>query len=242
MKKHYSLFVLLLNLLFLSPQMVQAQKELQGIHFGIKAPYTYNLGYYQRFTPRWGIHADIQIITLPFSNTPLSMMKMWGADPKLVAILEEPYSIGAGVDIGVHYYFGSDNRRYYVGTSVQWMNLLKRDISDEVINEAFDVELDGPQFPVGPITKQDSKKPLTLNTNYVQLGFYTGKKWQLRSREWQFRLEVGVSMNIYSHHNLQSDYRYITPIAKQANEELQAMMHKYAWLPTINAFFIYKID
>ena len=57
-------------------------------------------------------------------------MEMWGADPKLTAILEEPFSIGAGMDIGAHYYFGTDNRRYYVGLSVQWMNLLKRDIDD----------------------------------------------------------------------------------------------------------------
>ncbi|MCK5857490.1 MAG: hypothetical protein KAG64_08370 [Bacteroidales bacterium] len=242
MNKLYIIFILFLSVIILSPQLVHAQRSQQGVHFGIKAPYSYNFGYYQRFNTRWAMHADVQVITFPFSQTPTAYMKMWGADPKLVAILEEPFSIGAGVDLGLHYYFGSDNRRYYVGTSAQWMNLLKRDISDEVINEAFDVDLDGHEFPVGPIPKSDSKKPLTLNTNYVQLGFFAGKKWQLHNREWQLRLELGFSMNIYSHHNLQSDYRYITPVAIQANEELQKMMHRYAWFPTLNVFFIYIID
>lgn len=236
------IFVIFLTLIFAFPQHGKAQTEAQGLHFGIKIPYSYNFGYYKRFNPRIGMHADFQFVTIPFSKVPLNYMEMWGADPKLTAVLKEPFSIGAGVDIGAHYYFGSDNRRYYVGLSVQWMNLLKRDIDDEVINEAFDVDLDGPDFPEGPITKSDSKKPLTLNTNYIQLGFFAGKKWQLYSPEWEVRAELALSMNLFSHHNLQSDYRYITPVAKQANEELQEMMHKYAWFPSLNIFLIYKFD
>lgn len=236
------IIVAFLALIMVSPKGVKAQSSEQGVHFGIKLPYSYNIGYYKRFNPRIGMHADFQFITFPFSNVPIVYMEMWGADPKLAAILDEPYSIGAGLDIGAHYYFGSDNRRYYVGLSAQWMNLLKRDISDEVINEAFDVDLDGPKFPEGPITKADSKKPLTLNTNYVQLGIFAGKKWQLYNPDWEVRIEIAMSMNLFSHHNLQSDYRYITPVAKQANEELQDMMHKYAWFPSLNIFMIYKLD
>ena len=242
LKRLRVLIAIILAVFIINPNEANAQRAVQGLHFGFKLPYTYNIGYYQRFTPRIGIHADVQIVTFPFSTVPLGFMEMWGADQKLTAILEEPFSIGAGVDIGGHYYFGSDNRRYYVGLSVQWMNLLKRDVSDEVINEAFGVELDGPEFPVGPITKADSKKPLTLNTNYVQMGVFVGKKWQLYSPEWEVRVEVALSMNVFSHHNLQSDYRYITPVATQANEELKAMMRKYGWLPSLNIFLVYKFD
>jgi len=226
----------------LSSKQGFAQDAAQALHFGLKLPYTYNIGYYQRFNPRIGMHADFQFITIPFNNAPLAFMEMYGADQKLTAILREPFTIGAGFDIGAHYYFGSDNRRYYAGLSVQWMNLLKRDIEDNVINEAFDVDLDGHFFPIGPISKADSKKPLTLNTNYVQLGFFAGKKWQLYHPEWEVRLEAALSMNILSHHNLQSDYRYITPVAKQANEELQQMFKKYAWFPSLNIFLVYKLD
>lgn len=242
MKIYKALIILIIGLFFLVPNTSQAQMVEQGIHFGIKLPYTYNLGYYKRFSSRIGMHIDIQITTIPFSNMPLDYMKMWGGDPDLVAVLNEPYSIGAGLDLGGHYYFGSDNRRYYVGLSIQWLNLLKRDISDEVINEAFDVDLDGPMFPEGPITKAESKKPLTLNTNYLQLGLFFGKKWQLRNPRWEVRAELELSMNIWSNHYLQSDYRYITPVAEQCNEELKELMRKYAWFPTLNIFLIYKLD
>jgi len=234
----FSIFTILLLL----PRSGKSQMVEQGIHFGLKIPYTYDIGYYKRFSSRIGMHLDFQFITIPFSNVPLSYMEMWGAEPDLVAILDEPYSIGAGVDLGGHYYFGTDNRRYYIGLSIQWMNLLKRDLEDEVINTAFDVDLDGPKFPEGPITKADSEKPLTLNTNYLQMGLFVGKKWQLRNPRLEVRAELEMSMNIWSNHNLQSDYRYITPVAKQCNEELKAMMRKYAWFPTLNIFLIYKID
>jgi hypothetical protein len=228
--------------LLLAPNISKAQMVEDGVRFGLKIPYTYDIGYYKRFNTRIGIYVDAQFITIPFSNVPLAYMEMWGGDPKLTNILDMPFTIGFGFDVGGHYYFGSDNRRYYVGLSVQWMTLLKRDIEDEVINEAFDVDLSGPMFPEGPITKDDSTKPLTINTNYFQLGFLVGKKWQLRDPRLEVRVEAAISMNIWSNHYLQSDYRYITPVAKEANEALKDLMRKYAWFPTLNVFMIYKLD
>ena len=238
--------ILILSLTFVISMLTtyssKAQLVESGLHFGLKIPYTYDIGYYRRFSNRIGMHLDAQIITIPFSDVPMGYMEMWGADPKLTAILDMPFSIGVGVDVGGHYYFGTDNRRYYVGLSVQWMNLLKRDIEDEVINEAFDVDLDGPDFPIGPIDKTESTKPLTLNTNYIQMGVFVGKKWQLRNPDLEVRAELALSMNVWSNHYLQSDYRYISPVAKQANEELKNMMRKYAWFPSLNVFLIYKLD
>ena len=243
MVKYYrQLIVLSFFCLFLWPIQIKAQMVEQGIHFGLKIPYTYDFGYYKRFSSRFGMHLDVQMITIPFSNMPMTYMEMWGADPKLTNILDMPFTLGVGVDLGPHYYFGSDNRRYYVGISFQWMNLLKRDIEDEVINEAFGVDLDGPDFPEGPISKDDSTKPLTITTNYIQLGFFAGKKWQLRSPEWEIRAEAGLSMNVWSNHVLASDYRYLTPIADRCNNELKSMMKKYGWYPTLNVFLIYKLD
>jgi hypothetical protein len=242
MSLYKNIFGLFFALALFLPISSKAQMVEDGIRFGLKIPYTYDIGYYKRFSSRIGIYADAQFITIPFSNVPLSYMEMWGGDPKLTAILDMPFSIGFGFDVGGHYYFGSDNRRYYVGLSVQWMTLLKRDIEDEVINEAFDVDLSGPMFPEGPITKDDSTKPLTLNSNYFQLGFLIGKKWQLRDPRLEVRVEAAISMNVWSNHFLQSDYRYITPVAEETNTALKDLMRKYAWFPTINMFMIYKLD
>ncbi len=219
-----------------------SQPQEQGFRAGIKMPYTYDLGYFVRFHTRFAIHVSTQFVTFPFSKVPTGYMNLLGADKNITAILNEPFSIGAGLDIGAHYYFGSDNRRYYGALSMQWMNLLKRDISDEVINNAFGVDLNSGEIPLGPIAKSQSTKPLTLNTNYLNLGFIFGKIVPLLNPNMELRIEAEISKTIYSHHYLQSDYRYITPIAELTSDKLKETMKKYGWFPTLNVYFIYKIS
>jgi hypothetical protein len=234
-------FISIIIITGLSKQ-IQAQDINQGFRFGAKLPYTYDIGYFHRYSTRFAMHISLQFVTVPFNNVAIGYMDIWGADPEITAILSDPFLIGAGVDVGGHYYFGSDNRRYYGAMSVQWMNLLKKDIDDEVINKAFDVDLSSHLYPEGPISKSQSTKPLTLNTNYVSLGFIFGKIIPLyNNKDAELRIEIGINKVIFSHHNLQSDYRYITPVSELTNSELQKTMKKYAWFPTINFYYIHKL-
>ena len=216
-------------------------QDYTGIKMGIKLPYSYNISYYMRLSDRIGTYFGVQAVTFPFSSSHVGYLKLWGADEKMAEILREPYTIGAGVDMGMHYYFGADNRRYYGGLAIEWMNLLKRDIEDKVINEAFGVDLDS--YPEGPILKNTSVKPLTLNTNYLNLGFIFGTRFLLPYQpDWEMAIEFELSKTVYSHHFLFSDYRYITPVEKITSTELKKMMLKYGWFPTVNVFFLYKLD
>jgi len=228
--------------LLIKPNIASAQVGDQALRFGIKVPYSYDIGYYQRFSNRIGMHASTQFITIPFASAPIGYMNLFGADPNITAILAEPFTFGAGLDVGFHYYFGSDNRRYYGALSVQWMNLLKRDIDDEVINNAFDLNFNSPGVvTLGPKSKSQSTKPLTINTNYVNLGFIFGKIVPIPNSIHELRLELAVNKTIFSHHNLQSDYRIFTPISELTNESLQETMRKYGWFPTFNVYYIFKL-
>jgi len=73
-KKVLLLVLLFLSLLFDKPSY--AHKPVRGLHFGIKLPYTYNLGYYKRFNPRIGMHVDLQFVTFPFNRVPLFYMEI----------------------------------------------------------------------------------------------------------------------------------------------------------------------
>ncbi len=241
-KRHFIKIIISITLILFTSNLAFSQPEEQGLRAGIKLPYTYDIGYFVRFSTRFAIHLSTQFVTFPFSKVPTGYMNLWGADPNITAILNEPFSIGAGLDIGAHYYFGSDNRRYYGAFSIQWMNLLKRDITDDVINKAFDVDLNSGEIPLGPIAKSQSTKPLTLNTNYINIGFIAGKIIPLLNPNSELRVEVGINKTILSHHNLQSDYRYISPISELTNEKLQQTMKKYGWFPTINVYYIYKLS
>jgi hypothetical protein len=216
--------------------------EGQAIRLGLRLPYTYDFGYFQRFNVRFGLHAGAQFATFPFSSSPLLFMNLFGAEPEMTLVLKDPFTVGAGGDVGLHYYFGKDNRRYYTGLSVQWMTLLKKDITDSVINEAFNVNLSSGEIPLGPIAKSQSIKPLTLNSHYWSLGFIFGKIIPINQSNREIRLEIEINKVIYSHHRLQSDYRYISPIAEKTNEGLQQMMRKYGWFPTINIYYLLQLQ
>lgn len=207
---------------------------------GIKLPYAYHISYYSRISDRLGAYGGVQALTIPFASSPIGWMKIWGADEKQAEILREPYTIGAGFDLGAHYYFGADNRRYYGGLNINWINLLKRDIKDEVIEAAFDEDLS--TYPVGPILENLSKKPLTLNTHYLNLGLVFGTRFlMLNVPDWEMAVEFELQKTLASHHFLFSDYRYLTPVALETSTSLKKMMRKYGYFPSLNVFFLYKL-
>lgn len=244
--KKYIFLIISFILIIGTIPTLQAQKGDQAIRVGLKLPFTYDIGYYHRFSNRIGMHASAQIVTIPFSGVSIGMMNLFGADPNITAILEEPFSIGAGIDHGWHYYFGTDNRRYYGGISAQWMSLLKRDIEDKTIDKAFAGEDNGcptlDKCPVNPVQQIAGSKPLTLNTNYVNIGLTFGVIFQLANKNAELRLEGELSKTIISRHHLQSDYRFITPIAERTNEALKESMNKYGWFPSLNIYYIYKLN
>ncbi|OIP02457.1 MAG: hypothetical protein AUJ98_01120 [Bacteroidetes bacterium CG2_30_33_31] len=232
--------LLFLAFIILNISGIKAQ-DYTGIKMGIKLPYTYNIAYYTRISDHWGSFIGAQATTFPFGSVSIGYMKMWGGNEKIAEILREPFTIGAGVDIGLHYYFGADNRRYYVSTAVEWMKLLKRDIKDIVIENAFGVDLDS--YPEGPILKASSVKPLTLNSNYLNLGFIFGDRFLFPNiPAWEMSVELEISKTVFSHHFLFSDYRYITPVEKITSKELKKLMLVYGWFPSVNVFFFYKFD
>lgn len=235
MKKIFILFGFLLLITQARPT------DYSGLRMGLKIPYSYNFGYYMRLADRWGAYGGVQAITFPFSSAPVGFLKMFSQDEKIAEILSRPYSIGAGFDIGAHYYFGADNRRYYFSLSLQWINLLKRDIKDEVIENAFGVELD--DYPLGPILEDQSNRPLTLNTHYLNMGYTFGVRFLLPNiPEWEIAAEFEVGKTLVSHHFLFSDYRYITPVEKEASAALKKLMRVSGWFPSLNILFTFKLN
>ena len=234
--------IALVIFLFLALKPLMAQ-DYTGLRMGIKLPYSYNVNYYMRLADRWGAYGGVQAVTFPFGSVPVTYLKLFSDQEKdaLAEVLREPFSIGAGVDVGAHYYFGADNRRYYIIGNLQWLNLLKRDIKDEVIENAFGVEMD--KYPIGPILEQNSKKPLTLNTHFLNLGLGVGKRFLLPyNPDWQMAIEFELQKTLASHHFLFSDYRYITPVQTQTSTELKKLMRNSGWFPTVNFYFTYIFD
>ncbi|MCK5775086.1 MAG: hypothetical protein KAH25_02860, partial [Bacteroidales bacterium] len=216
-----------------------------AIRSGIKLPYTYDVGYYHRFTTRIGMYVGVQMVTFPFSGTQTGIMNLLGADPNMTAILRESMGFGIGLDHGWQYHFGSDRRRYYVGFSVQWMTLPKQDINDKVIDDSFiENPIDGcptlEDCPINPMHHLYDSEKLTINTNYVNVMATFGYTIFLQHKN-EIRLEGSLAKTIASRHYLHSDYRYISPFTDAVNDGLQDIMLKYGWFPSINVYYIHKL-
>lgn len=239
--------VFLFLIISLLPREALSQAGDQGLRVGLKLPYTYDIGYYQRFSPRIGMYVSTQFVTVPMSNSVTGLMNLYGSDPKITAILDEGFAFGYGFDHGWQYYFGTDNRRYYGGLSVQWMSLLKQEIKDEVVDNAYANDPDNAiksldEYPVNTAQQFQDSKALTMNTSYLNIALTFGITFKIpNNKNSEFRLESQLAKNIASRHYLYSDYRYISPLTERVNSDLQDIMMKYGWFPSINFFYIYKL-
>jgi len=244
--KSKSSFVLLIALLIISStSKVSAQAGDKAVRIGLKLPYTYDIGYYQRFSTRIGMHISSQIVTFPFSSSLTSIMNMYGADPAFTNILKESMGFGIGIDHGWHYYFGTDNRRYYVGLSARWMSLPKQEFDDKIINTVLENgSVDGcntlDDCPVNTAHKFGDSQKLTINVNYVNIAITAGMTFVLYGGN-EIRLEGEIAKTIASRHYLYSEYRYISPVTEYVNTNLQDIMKKYGWFPAVNVYYIYKL-
>ncbi len=210
--------------------------DVRGIRYGFKIPYSYDLTYYQRFNTKIALYGGLQLTSVPFQNSSIKIMEFWGGDVNIASILDQPYVMGTGIDIGSNFYLGKKNK-FYFSAAFQWMDLFEKDIEDMVINNALGVDIS--KLPEGPIPKFLSEHPLTINSNYLNLALGLGKSINLKSsRYYVMNIEFQLSKTIASHHFLNSDYRYLTPIQNKASNELKILYLNYGWFPLINIYFI----
>lgn len=235
------LLAIFISLFLFTGNRLQAKKEIRGIYYGIELPYSYHFGFYAKQSSRLAIMGNAKIFAPPFNHAYTMVMQMWGANEKAINVLKEPFRFGYGFEGRAHYYFGTDNRRYYVGINAQMILLPKVKISDNIINQAYNVDLSSHDFPEDPVAKLRSTEPLTLKSTYANLGVFFGKRFFYMEPGFELFLEAGVNKTVFSNHRLASDYRYITPVHELNNSTLKEMMLKYGWAPGINISLIKKI-
>lgn len=235
------LLVIFFSLFLFSGIEVLAKKEIRGIYYGIEMPYSYHFGFYAKQSTRLAIMGNAKIFAIPINQGYTGIMGLWGADEKLIHVLQKPFRFGYGFEGRGHYYFGTDNRRYYVGITAQMILLPKVKISDQVINDAYNIDLSSHDFPEDPVAKLRSTEPLTLKSTYANIGIFAGKRFFYMEPGFEMFVEVGINKTVFSNHRLASDYRYITPAQEMNNSALKELMWKYGWAPGINISLIKKI-
>ncbi|MCF8297187.1 MAG: hypothetical protein K9J13_06550 [Saprospiraceae bacterium] len=216
--------------------------QSQSLKVGAELPLNYSIGLENRFSEGFAVYGQIGALLFPFNYTSLGMMETYGGNKGMTDILESNFRSGLVIGTGANYFFSKQTRKNYAGPFLQYFNMFKADISDHVINDYFDVDLNS--YASGAIPRNISKEPLTLTTNFMQVGFLYGRRiFFYKKTNIELHTEFGISKTFYSNSRIDSDFRIFSVALKdEVNNSIDEYYKKYALLTTLNIYFIYKFN
>lgn len=211
-----------------------------NLKFGLKFPTAVNLGAEIEFEnlPESFYYAEIFITSYPFTNVNMKMMRLYGADINMSNVLIKPLHFGFGVELGSNFNLRKSRLNDYLIVNANFLSLSKTLINDDLINQAFDVDLDSHSYPLGLREKQYSTEPLSLKSTMFNIGLGYAVQKDITHSKLSIRFAFEVKKTFYSKHRLYSDYRFLTPIEKLTDSELNKMLIKYGFFPSLNVYFI----
>ena len=221
---------------------ISVYSQSQSVKAGIELPLQYSIGLENRFTEGLSVYGQIGAMFFPFNYTSLAMMENYGGNKGMTDILESCFQSGITFNAGGNYYFSKQTRKNYAGPFLQYYNMFKSDISDKVINEYFNVDLNS--FPIGATQGNMSTEPLILSTNFIQLGVLVGRRiFFYKKNDMELHVEFGISKTIYSSSRIDSDFRiFSNDLKENVNNTIDEYYKKHAVFTTLNIYYIYKFN
>ena len=202
---------------------------------GVEIPLQYALQYDLKFYEKLSINVQAGILTKPFNDAILTTLEFFGTDESTIELIKNSFQFGTILDIGSNYHFGKN----YIGLFSQWIDLKAGDTPLELIESYFGIE-----FPPLPIPLPPTLTPkIYLKSDLFQLGFLYGRRFTFKnSPRIEIHTEIALSKNIYSNSSLRSDHLEVNSINDLVDSELSSIYSKYAYIPTVNIYFAYRLN
>jgi len=202
---------------------------------GVEIPLQYALQYDLRFDNKFSINVQVGILTKPFNDAILTTLETFGTDESTIELIENAFQFGTIIDLGGNYHFGKN----YVGLFTQWIGLKAGDTPYQLIESYFGIEFPSPPIPLPPILTPK----VYLKSDLFQLGFLYGRRFTFKnSPRIEIHTEIALSKNIYSNSSLSSDHLEVNSINDLVDSELSSIYSKYAYIPTLNIYFVYRLN
>jgi len=198
---------------------------------GIEIPLQYAIQYEMRAGDRFSVNTQFGVLTNPHNDAILFTLESFGVDEKTIRLIENAFQFGLVVDLGGNYHFGKN----YVGVYGQWINLTAADTPFELVESYFGIVL-----PVPPIVPGFTPE-LSLQSELFQLGLLYGRRFSFKNHPAiEIHTEFAVSKNLGSRSKLSSEDIEVDIVNQQVDNELDDVFSDYAYIPTINIFFVYQ--
>jgi hypothetical protein len=206
-----------------------------SIKAGTQIPIQYALQYDYQFHPKWSGNVQVGVLTKPYDQAILSILKSLGVDQEIVNVLTSAFNFGIITQAGVSYHF----KKNYVGITGAWMHLQAADAPVSAVEAAFGVSVT--TYPIRPRQSLKSPVQLTLSSDLFNAGVLYGRRFTFKNPRIELHTEFGFAKTVASKSYIESEQRSVESLSTLVDNELQTDYPNYGYLPSINIFFVYKL-
>jgi hypothetical protein len=196
------------------------------LHFGV--------GYEGQIGAGFSMGGSMGVMTSPNSDIIITYLRFIGTEEELVLMIEDAFQLGWVGELNVNYNF----KRNYVGLFGQAIGAQAGDVSPELVQDYFGVDLE--DYPLKPGGTSGPERNLTIRTRLYQMGLLYGRRFPLKDKRFEIDAEVGLSANVGSTSKVYSDNRDFSELNERINVELQGFYSDYAFIPSLGVLFVYK--
>jgi hypothetical protein len=218
----------------------KSEAQSKSIRLGFEFPFQVAVGFENQFHEWFSFHGQFGVLTLPLDKPLMSELRIMGFSRDATDILEPVLDFGTVAGGGFRFYFNKHTLKNYVGPLFFYVNNYKSDITDVGVSKYFNHDMNN--FPLGPQIKALSSEPLTFTSKFMQVGLQYGYRVKLNRDDREVRLEFNISKNVWSKHDIESDYRYLGDFKKTVNNHFKDLYKRNAIISTVNIYYIFKTE
>ncbi|MDQ3394803.1 MAG: hypothetical protein M3512_11930 [Bacteroidota bacterium] len=212
----------------------------QTNHFFLKAgtqiPFQHNAGSEFVLNSRLGFQMQYGLLTAPYQGYISKVVSQFENDRKLIKLIDDSFQSGSILGLGFNYHF----QKNYFGAFGQYISLRNASSASEALQAYYNFDFSFLNAITGPVD-------LTLQSNLYNLGLMYGRRFILKDPGLQMHLELGVSKNLTSKNNLQSNLAFIDRLGLAQNlynrldHSLRDIFSSHIVIPTINIYIVYDL-
>ena len=220
------------------PLLGNAQK--QSIFLGTDIPIQYTLGYNLEFE-KVSTQMQFGMLTKPYDDAILNIIEGFGANPDIIDIVRKAFEKGFVFTLKQNY---NINRKMYAGIYGQYLSLHAAETPLNIIeNYSSDINLT-PLWTLAPLSLVGNYgnefTEIRLESNLLQLGLLFGYRFELNSK-FEIKTEFSISKHVFSTNNFSSETPYPAELYTLLDDDISTTYKKYAYIPSINIYFVYKL-
>ena len=240
--------LLLLSLLLSATLGLRAQETRHQLLLGTQFPLQMGLGYHYRISPSFSLRAQAGVLTSPYDDVVLGLMRRYGADERLTRIVESSFGLGGVGNVGLVYH----RDRYRFGIQGGYVGLHGQSPIPDLMLIYYGPEIgnlflerarqEAPEGTPGLETVE-----VTAITELWTAGITGGRQFTFRNPRLGLLAEIGLTRSFRSTTAIQSNYEAFDqhpPIAyvySDVKAQVKEAYRQYGWLPTVNVYLTYYL-